>query len=134
MAHPPRSSCPIACALDVLGDRWTLVVLRDVLLAKKRTFSELGRPERIATNILADRLNRLEAAGVITRKPDPEDGRRRLVLPTERGRQLVPVLLELHLWGSRHTSGTAKAELAALVATDRDGAIALFASPPDDGE
>jgi len=122
----PRSSCPIGCALDVLGDRWTLLVLRDVLLAKKRSFSELAASEGIATNILSDRLARLENSGIVRRIPDPEDGRRRLVMPTARGMELIPILLDLHAWGSAHTEGTAKAELAEWVCRDREAAIAAF--------
>ncbi|MCO4770675.1 MAG: helix-turn-helix transcriptional regulator [Deltaproteobacteria bacterium] len=126
MSTTLRSACPIASALDLLGDRWTLVVLRDVLLARKRSFSELAAPEGIASNILSDRLNRLVDAGIVTREPDPDDGRRRIVLPTARGLELVPILLDLHLWGTRHTAGTAKPQLAEWVARDREAAIASF--------
>lgn len=123
----PRSNCPITCALDVLGDRWTLVVLRDLLLGGRRSFSEFARTEGIATNILSDRLERLEAAGVLTRSRDPNDGRRRIYTPTERGLDLIPVLLELSIWGFDHTAGgTAKPELVEAARSDRDGAVRML--------
>jgi DNA-binding HxlR family transcriptional regulator len=115
----PRSACPITCALDLLGDRWTLVILRDLLLAGQRSFSDFARPEGIATNILTDRLTRLEVAGVLERKRDPSDGRRRIYTPTERGIALIPVLLELSIWGFDHAGGTAKPELVEAARRDR---------------
>jgi DNA-binding HxlR family transcriptional regulator len=79
-----RSSCPITCSLDLIGDRWTLVIMRDLLLAGKTAFSELASVEGIATNVLSDRLTRLEQAGLIRRERDPADGRRRRYVPTRR--------------------------------------------------
>ncbi len=103
-----RSSCPITCALDLLGDPWTLVVLRDVILAGRRSFGQIGVAEGIATNTLTERLRRLEKAGVLEVQRDPSDGRRRIYGPTERGLDLIPLLLELLVWGHRHRSeGTA---------------------------
>jgi DNA-binding HxlR family transcriptional regulator len=116
---PLRSSCPIASALDLLGDRWTLVVLRDILLAQKHSFSALCTAEGISSSILADRLNRLVGAGVLEVRPDADDGRRRTYVPTERGVALIPVLLELLIWGFEHTAGTAKADVVAAALKDR---------------
>ncbi len=118
--HELRSACPITCALDVLGDRWTLVILRDLLLAGRRTFSELATVEGIASNVLAGRLERLERWGVVTKERDPADGRRRRYLPTARGRDLIPVLLELAIWGAEHAGGTAHHEMVAGARRDRD--------------
>jgi len=120
----PRSSCPITCALDLLGDRWTLVVLRDVLLAGRRSFSELARPEGISTNVLSERLERLEAGGVLVVERDRTDGRRKLYTPTERGLELIPILIDLLIWGTAHTPGTAHAALAARARVDREQVIA----------
>jgi DNA-binding HxlR family transcriptional regulator len=104
---PPRSQCPIACALDVLGDRWTLVVLRDLIFLHKRRYQELlDSNEGIATNILASRLKQLEAAGLVTRKPDPEAPRRALYKPTTKALDLLPVMIELMRWGKRHNAHT----------------------------
>jgi len=104
-----RSRCPIAGALEVMGDRWTLLVMRDVLFYDKRRFADfLASPEHIATNILADRLERLERGGLIERRRYHERPPREEYHPTMRGRDLVPVLRELILWGKRHVPGTAK--------------------------
>lgn len=104
-----RSRCPIAGALDLVGDRWTLVVIRDLLLYDKRRFAEfLSSPERIATNILADRLDRLERCGLVERRQDAGHAGRGEYHPTARGWDLAPVLRELIRWGQRHVPGTAK--------------------------
>lgn len=101
----PRSECPIAGALDLLGDRWTLLVMRDLLDGKRR-FSEFGRsPEAIPTNILTERLRRLEAGGLVERVPIGS-GSRSAYRPTGKGRDLRPVLLELANWGNRHLDDT----------------------------
>ncbi|NNF57277.1 MAG: helix-turn-helix transcriptional regulator [Rhodothermaceae bacterium] len=117
-----RSTCPIASSLDLLGDRWTLVVMRDVLLTGCHTFSEIGTEEGIATNVLADRLARLTAVGLLERRKSSQDGRRRIYLPTERGIDLLPVLMELVVWGDTHTQGRNQAEFAEAIRRDR-GAV-----------
>jgi DNA-binding HxlR family transcriptional regulator len=108
---PPslRSKCPIGGALDLLGDRWTLLVMRDLLFYDKRRFADfLASPEGIATNILADRLDRLERCGLVRRRRYRERPPREEYHATARGRDLVPVLRELIRWGQRHVPGTAK--------------------------
>ena len=120
-----RSTCPITCALDVFGDRWTLVVLRDVVLGGKRRFGEIARPEGIATNVLAERLKRLEQLEIVDKRRDPEDGRRFVYTPTEKGADLIPTLLEIGIWGARHTpNGTAQKELMQAAEENREAAIA----------
>ncbi len=120
------SGCPIALSLDVFGDRWTLLVLRDLLFRGKRRFSEFAAaPEAIATNVLADRLRRLEQDGVVARHHDPADGRRWLYRATEKGADLIPVLLEIVHWGTVHGGGArAPAEFARRLRADREGFIA----------
>jgi len=104
-----RSPCPIGGALDLLGDRWTLLVMRDVLLYDKRRFAEfLASPEKIATNILAERLDRLERCGLIRRQRYHDHPPREEYVATARGRDLIAVLRELLRWGQRHVPGTAK--------------------------
>ena len=104
-----RSKCPIAGALDVLGDRWTLLVMRDVLFYEKRRFAEfLMSPEGIASNILADRLERLERCGLVERRRYLERPLRDEYHPTAKGTDLIPVLRELIRWGKHHVPGTAK--------------------------
>jgi DNA-binding HxlR family transcriptional regulator len=121
-----RSNCPIACALDVVGDKWTLVVLRDVIMARKRYFQELLEGnEGIATNILASRLKLLEAAGLVTRRADPALARRLIYAPTVKALDLLPVLIELMRWSMKHISGSAApAQFVRRLAEDREGFIA----------
>ena len=96
-----RSGCPISCSLDLLGDKWSLLVVRDMVFAKKRYFKEfLSSNEGFATNILTNRLNRLEATGIITKRPDPENGRQIVYSLTEKGIALIPLLVELVCWGA----------------------------------
>lgn len=106
MSKQSRSGCPIANTLDLIGDRWTLVVVRD-LLTGKRAFKEFSvSPEGIPTNILADRLRRLGAWGLIERRlSDDRAGRHRYSL-TKKGADLLPVLQELCRWGNRHVADT----------------------------
>ena len=121
-----RSHCPIACALDLIGDRWTLIVLRDLIFARKRYFQELLEGhEAIATNILASRLKMLEAAGLITRRSDRAEARRVIYAPTEKALDLLPVLIELTSWSMKHNAGTdAPAHIVRRLAADRAGLIA----------
>ena len=96
---PTNAICPISYALEIFGDRWTLLVLRDLMLNGRRRYRELlACPEGIATNVLADRLRRLEQRGLITKVKDPEDARQFLYAPTETAIALVPMLLEMIVW------------------------------------
>lgn len=140
-----RSGCPISFSLDVFGDRWTLLVLRDLLLKGKQHFRELAASdEGIATNILTDRLKRLESSGIVVRRRDANDGRRIIYSATEKGLGLIPVLLELAAWGATHDPETdAPPEFVPSFQRDRDAVIAgtraLQTSPakgkkPDTGD
>lgn len=97
-----RSSCPVASALDILGDRWTLVVLRTIFAGRHRYSDLAGMPEGISTNILADRLALLDAEGLVTRKPYRETPTRYEYRLTRKGADLLPVLQALAVWGSAH--------------------------------
>ena len=101
-----RSPCPIASALDLVGDRWTLVVLRDLLTGKTRYSEFLKSPEGITTNILADRLAKMEEAGLITKAPYQERPVRHAYELTEMGRALHPMLREMCHWSNRYMPGT----------------------------
>lgn len=102
-----RSPCPIAATLDVLGDRWTLLVLRDALLFGKSQFQEFqAGPEGISSNTLADRLKRLEEHGILVREVYQERPVRHRYLVTAKGRDLLPLLREAVVWGARHVPGT----------------------------
>lgn len=105
-----RSVCPIAAALDLLGDRWTLLVVRDLLLFGKKRFGELlASPEKIPTNILTDRLRRLEEAGIVTKVPYHQSPPRYEYRLTPRGTDVFPVLRALIEWGNRNFPATAQA-------------------------
>jgi DNA-binding HxlR family transcriptional regulator len=126
---PRRSGCPISFGLDIFGDGWTLLVLRDLLLKGRRTFRDLAAGgEGIATNILTDRLKRLEAAGLIGRAPVPGDRRQVQYLPTGAGQALVPVLVELAYWGATHDPATASPpEFQQGYENDRDALVRAMA-------
>jgi DNA-binding HxlR family transcriptional regulator len=98
-----RSGCPLNASVEMLGDRWSLLIIRDMMLQGFRTYKEfLTCYEGIATNILADRLRRLIDYGIITAEPDPSDGRKLIYLLTEKGIDLAPVLTEMVLWAAAH--------------------------------
>jgi DNA-binding HxlR family transcriptional regulator len=98
-----RSGCPVSISLELLGDRWSLLIIRDLMVRGFRTFKEFqGSTEGIATNILADRLRKLEAAGIVTAEAERTDARRVNYRLTEKGIDLAPALLELLIWGARH--------------------------------
>jgi DNA-binding HxlR family transcriptional regulator len=98
-----RSGCPLNASIEMLGDRWSLLIIRDMMLRGSSTFKEfLGAYEKIATNILADRLRRLESYGIIATQPDPTDGRKLVYLLTQKGVDLAPVLTEMVLWAAAH--------------------------------
>jgi DNA-binding HxlR family transcriptional regulator len=98
-----RSGCPLNASVEMLGDRWSILIIRDMMLRGSRTYKEfLASYEKIATNILADRLRRLESYGIIAAQQDPSDGRRVIYVLTEKGIDLAPVLTEMVLWAAAH--------------------------------
>lgn len=125
-----RSSCPINYGLEIFGDRWTLLVLRDLLLQDKRHFQELLESEEaIASNILTERLKRLEHQRIITKRRDPADRRKLIYEPTKKGLGLVPVLLEIAAWSATHDRKTsAPRGFARDFYADRNKVIANFKS------
>jgi DNA-binding HxlR family transcriptional regulator len=98
-----RSGCPLNASVEMLGDRWSLLIIRDMMLLGSRTFKELlNSYERPATNILTERLRRLESFGIITTESDASDGRKVVYLLTQKGVDLAPVLTEMVLWAAAH--------------------------------
>lgn len=120
-----RSGCPISIALETLGDAWTLLIVRDLMFKDKRTYNEfLQGGEGIASNILADRLRRLEAASIVDKRTDPSDARRYLYSLSSKGIDLAPVLVELILWSARHETTDAPAAVLRAMRSDRKAFIA----------
>jgi len=101
-----RSACPITNVLDILGDKWTLLVIRDLVLGKRRYQEFMSSPEKMASNILADRLKRLEAGGLVTRRTYQGNPARYEYLLTKKGKGLEPVLEAIIVWGQKHYPGT----------------------------
>ncbi|MBB4908705.1 winged helix-turn-helix transcriptional regulator [Actinophytocola algeriensis] len=119
MRKDTRSNCPINLSLEIFGDRWTLLVLRDVIFGGARHFRELlASPERISSNVLADRLATLVDHGLLTKADDPSHKQKVTYNLTEQAIQLVPVLAQLNVWGTRHLPVTdvhaARAEVLAV--------------------
>ncbi len=101
-----RSACPVTNSLEIIGDKWTMVVIRDLFLGKK-TYGEFQQsPERIPTNILADRLKRLESAGIVEKVPYQEKPIRYEYILTPKGKDLSQVLRAMKAWGLKHIPGT----------------------------
>lgn len=120
-----RSGCPIGIALDLIGDPWTLLVVRDLMFKGGKTFNDfLTAGEGIATNVLADRLARLEANGLVDKQRDTADARRIIYRLTTKGIDLAPVLVELVLWASRYEKTDAPPAVVKAMRTDRDAFIA----------
>lgn len=98
-----RSGCPVSSSLDIWGDKWSLLIVRDLMYAKECTYGDfLKAEEKIATNILATRLQTLEAAGIITRSEHPDSKAKVLYRLSEKGIDLLPVMIEIYLWGDKY--------------------------------
>lgn len=98
-----QSGCPVAFGLDTFGDRWSLLIIREIMLKGKKTYSDfLEADESISTNILVDRLKHLEAEGIIVKSRDSENHRRFLYTLTQKGIDLMPVMLEIILWSGKY--------------------------------
>lgn len=123
--RPPRSGCPISIALEFLGDAWSLLIVRDLMFKDRRTYNDfLAGGEGIASNILADRLARLEAADIIEKRRDPDDARRFIYRLTAKGIDLAPVLVELVVWSARHEQTDAPPAVVRSMRKDREAFIA----------
>ncbi|WP_106916232.1 winged helix-turn-helix transcriptional regulator [Chryseobacterium aurantiacum] len=98
-----RSDCPISCSLEIWGDKWSLLIIRDLMIKKECTYGEfLKADEKIATNILATRLQTLLENGIIDKKDHPDNKLKILYHLTEKGIDLVPVIVEINLWGDKY--------------------------------
>jgi DNA-binding HxlR family transcriptional regulator len=114
-----RSECPLNASVEMLGDRWSLLIIRDMMLRGFRSYKEFMECyEGIATNILADRLSKLVAYGIITAEPDPSDGRKLIYDLTQKGIDLAPVLTEMVVWAAAHED-TGNQALVQLMRADK---------------
>jgi len=115
-----RSDCPISSSLDIWGDKWSLLIVRDLMFAKHCTYGDfLKSDEKIATNILASRLQMLETNGIITKQDHPESKAKVLYQLTPKGVDLLPVMIEINLWADKYLSWP-KERKAMLDAVKRD--------------
>ncbi len=120
-----RSTCPISTTLDLLGDKWTLLIIRDLMFKGKRTYGEfLQSEEKIATNILADRLLTLERNGIVEKRAFPGNKAKNLYQLTPKGIDLMPILFEIILWGDEYFEIPERVHrLAGEIRKDRSGMI-----------
>jgi DNA-binding HxlR family transcriptional regulator len=123
-----RSDCPINFSLETFGDMWSLLIVRDIVYFGKKTYGEFfDSDEKIATNILADRLANMEEKGILVKKPHPKDKRKEVYELTGKGLDLIPILLEMATWGAAHDPQTgAPADWIAMVKADRENIISLI--------
>src|SRR5262245_46538874 len=128
----PRSGCPINLTLEVVGDRWSLIIIRDMIFGNRRHFRELlaKSEEGIASNILADRLKRLVEQGILSRADDPSHKQKAIYSLTEKGIELLPVLAQMSAWGLKHLPVTEELGIRAKVL--RDGGTKLWAEFMDE--
>lgn len=120
-----RSGCPINIMLEILGDTWSLLIVRDLMFFGRKSYNEfLNAGEKIATNILSDRLQRLESSGIVAKRRDPSDARRFLYRLTEKGIDLAPVLVDMIVWAARHEETAAPGEVVREMVENREGFIA----------
>ena len=120
-----RSNCPISSSLDVWGDKWSLLIVRDLMFAKQCTYGDfLKSEEKIATNILAARLLMLETNGIITKEEHPESKSKVLYKLTQKGIDLFPIMIEINLWADKYsTLPPARKEMLKEVKKDKEGFI-----------
>jgi len=98
-----RSDCPVSCSLDIWGDKWSLLIVRDLIFAKQCTYGDFMKSgEKIATNILASRLQTLEANGIISKSDHPESKAKVLYKLTQKGIDLLPLMIEINLWAEKY--------------------------------
>ena len=123
----PRSNCPISFALDILGDKWILLILRDMIFAGKSSYGEfLQSAEKIATNILADRLNTLESQQFVEKLVANDKKSKFNYILTEKGISLIPIILELAIWGSSYFPPEMDPDLIIELEPDREETIKKY--------
>jgi DNA-binding HxlR family transcriptional regulator len=120
-----RSGCPVSLSLEIFGDRWSLLIVRDLMVRGLHTFKQFQESgERIASNILANRLQKLERLGIVTAEREVADRRRVNYRLTARGIELAPMMLELLIWGARHEANSAACAVAEVMEKNRERVLA----------
>ena len=120
-----RSGCPVSVSLELLGDRWSLLIVRDMMVRGFRTFKQFAESgEAIATNTLSDRLRKLQDSGIISSEADESDRRKISYQLTEKGIDLAPVLLDLVIWGARHEETAASGAVIEMMEQNRGAILA----------
>lgn len=119
-----RSDCPISCSLDVFGDKWSLLIIRDIMLRGKLSYSEfLASEEKIATNILVNRLSVLEAEHILTKRVSPTNRSKFIYSLTQKGIDLLPIVIEIMDWGAKYNASCPRKELGKKIKKDKPGVI-----------
>ena len=119
-----RSDCPISCSLDVFGDRWSLLIIRDVMLRRKVSYSEfLESEEKISTNILANRLNVLEAENIFWKEVSPTNKSKFIYSLTQKGADLLPIVIEIMDWGAKYNANSPRRELGQKIKKNKSAVI-----------
>lgn len=123
-----KSHCPVNYALETFGDSWSFLIIRDIVFWGKKTYREfLSSEEAIATNVLAARLTALEQKGILIKKPHPSDGRKDIYELTEKGLDLIPILLEMSGWAARYDAATtAPMDLVNKIYSNREQMFAFI--------
>lgn len=115
-----RSDCPISCSLDVFGDKWSLLIIRDIMLRGKLSYSEfLESEEKIATNILVSRLKALEAANILAKRVSPANKSKFIYSLTPKGVDLLPIIIEMMDWGAKYNDNCPRRELGKKIKKDK---------------
>ena len=123
----PRSDCPISFSLDVLGDKWALLIVRDLVFAGKSAYGEfLQSAEKMATNILADRLATLESQGFVTKQVAADKKSKFTYRLTEKGLDLLPLVMEITLWGAKYGPAGSVGTLLRELAADKEATIQKY--------
>ncbi len=119
-----RSDCPISCSLDIFGDKWSLLIIRDVMLRNKFSYGEfLESEEKIATNILAGRLSLLEAENILTKEVSPKNKSKFIYRLTKKGIDLLPIVIEIMDWGAKYNPDCPRKEVGKRIKKDKAGLI-----------
>ena len=115
-----RSDCPISCSLDVFGDRWSLLIIRDIMLRGKLSYGEfLQSEEKIATNILVSRLKVLEAENILAKRVSPTNKSKFIYSLTRKGIDLLPIIIEIMDWGARYNANCPRKDLGKKIKKDK---------------